>query len=185
MVQPNECMWKAAQHTSHPPTMLGGKVQLSIRQESNDTEPLLHASLRRGSLLSKQDLAKLCAAVKPTPKIMPGDKGLTLRAFATALINKAFQGEHVENRKAIIDSVLNGRSMPHSGNPDLTSKAIEALGDHSTQHYKTLKLELKAEIAAQSGDHSGVRARAKHNGPRGWTPEFLKKLKPDGSMLTW
>ena len=75
-------------------------------------EPLLPFAVRHAVKLSSADLESLCCDFKVPVVMLPGERGVTMRANAVVLVNYLSPHESVATRIDIVESILGERRVP-------------------------------------------------------------------------
>ena len=94
--------WRGVPTSPRAPVDAPGRPPALMWLQDGPTEEVLEFGLRRGIHLLKHDYVSLCTDAKIPVTILPGEKGLTLRAYATALVNWVFRKESIETRQCIL-----------------------------------------------------------------------------------
>ena len=94
--------WRGVPTSPRAPVDAPGHPPALMWFQDGPTEEVLEFGLRRGIHLLKHDYVSLCTDAKIPVTILPGEKGLTLRAYATALVNWVFRKESIETRQCIL-----------------------------------------------------------------------------------
>ena len=88
--------------------------------------PLVEYAILCKSMLSQPALAGICCALRLVVPKMPGDKGVTRLAYATALVRHVFPNEPNETHAAFIHGVMHGEKFS-VGNQALGQAAVEVM----------------------------------------------------------
>ena len=107
--------WRGLPTCCRPPVEAPGRPPAIMWSQDGESEEVLEFGLRRGIRLVKQDYVNLCTDRKIAVSILPGDKGLTVRAYATALVNSIFRKESPETRQCILHGLIGAKTRSGVG----------------------------------------------------------------------
>ena len=142
-------------------------------------EPLLPFAVRHAVKLSSADLESLCCDFKVPVVMLPGERGVTMRANAVVLVNYLSPHESVATRIDIVESILGERRL-RVGKAATTLDALEDLYEDEQVRFRDLKAELR-KPPNKVGAVSRASATQEAQGPG--TSLELKELCPGKGLL--
>jgi hypothetical protein len=177
--------WKGLPVEIRSPTTLPAGEFAVAWQQVGDDELLLAFALRHGVRLTKEDLTNLCEQCDLTPSPLPGEKSITVRSLATALVAFVFDGELPCTREAIVDLLIGSRpKRATSGDAQKALDALACLDESEREEFKKLKEHCTRVIEEGLGDAGPVavstqsRVGSARGSKQNMTPMHLRKLIP-------
>lgn len=101
--------WKGIPASIRAPLDAPNSAPAVSWMRTGPTQPLVEFALREGVRLLKEHFVSLCTELKVAVVKLPGQSSLTVRSYASALVNHVFPGESPSTRQRILDILLGTR----------------------------------------------------------------------------
>jgi len=136
LVGPNRC----------PKTLMSAGI---VWRQISEPLPLVQYVILCKSMLSQPALAAICLGLRIAVTRMPGDKGITRLAYATALVHHAFPEEPKETHCALIHGIMHGEKF-HVGDQLLGKAAVEVMDPQNKVEFEHM-FDFAARAAGEGG----------------------------------
>ncbi len=126
--------WQGVPTSFRAPIDAPGTAPALMWMATGPSAPLLEFGLQEGVHLLKEHIIALCTDKKAPVVKLPGEKSLTIRSYATALVNHVLPHEPQGTRQKMIDALCGTRSKESVGHTkgDLVLEALKTIAPEDT-----------------------------------------------------